>query len=132
MQLLSKYILYFAVILILIGIYIPHAPNKWISTNGIISKVSNQHDVVNTKHGLTEVETHTEVVYSVDKQLYTTNINVIRAQPVQVGNALRIEYDEYDIIRQNWKIPTSKQFIFYGISLLLIVLYLRHKFNSTP
>ena len=112
--------LYASFVFVLYGLYLKRKREKyWIKTNGIINKVKTGDTIINDCKGgkITEVISYADVVYTTKNNDYiTTNVKVSRSIPLQIGNTVKLEYNEYDM-NNNIKYD---EVVIFGVLLILI------------
>ena len=118
--------MYIGMFCIFYGIFLKYEKQQWINTNSIVTKVKVKDTIINNINGIeiSEINSNADVIYKINDEIHQTNINVVKNQPLQIGNVIPIQYNNNDIKRKNQNIPHFKYWITYGCILLLIASYL--------
>lgn len=121
-----KHFLYSAICAILYGFFLKYEKPDWKTAKSLVTRVKVKDTVINNVNGLeiSEIQSNADVIYKIDDKIHTTNINVTKNQPLQIGNSVPIQYNLNNMKRIENNIPESKYWFVFGIVLLLISLYI--------
>ena len=127
-----KLFLYSAICSILYGFFLKYEKPDWKTTKSLVTKVKVNDTVINNVNGLeiSEIQSNADVIYKIDDNIHTTNINVTKNQPLQIGNTVPIQYNLNNLNRIEKNIPDKKYWFLFGVLLLLISIYLYKKTES--
>ena len=124
-----KFFLYSGVCSIFYGVFLKCEKEDWRSAKSIVTRIKVNNTVINNINGLeiSEIESNADVVYKINDKIYTTNINVTKNQPLQIGNTVPLQYNLNKIKRSEKNIPNPKYWFLFGIVLLVISLCIFQK-----
>lgn len=111
------------------GLFLKYEKNNWINTKSIVRNVTSNDTIITEVNGLdiSEIESNADVVYKINDDIYINNINVIKNQPLQLGNVIPIKYDKNIIDRKEKGIPNKKYWNTMGSIFIILGLYLYSK-----
>ena len=127
-----RYFIYTSIICLLYSYYLKNELKyNWKEVKSIVKHAKVNEPIMQLINGInvTEMESNADVIYKINNEIKTGNVNVTRSQPVQVGNVIKIKYNENDRKRLEKKIPSHQEFFTFGIFLLIIgtIIYLKNK-----
>jgi len=127
-----KHFLYSAICSILYGLFLKYEKPDWKTAKSIVTKVKVNDTVINNINGLeiSEIQSNADVIYKIEDKLHTTNVNVTKNQPLQIGNTVPIQYNLNNLKRIESSIPEKKYWFLFGVVLLFISLFLYKRADS--
>jgi hypothetical protein len=120
-----KLFLYIGIFTLCYGIFLKNEKQDLICVKSIVKNVKRKDTVINNINGLeiSEIQSNADVIYKLGDDVYETNINVTKNQPVQVGNVIDIQYNQNEVKRKEKGIPHYKYWISYSIIMLSFSLF---------
>ena len=127
-----KHFLISSICSIFYGLFLKYEKPDWKTAKSIVTKVKVNDTVINNINGLeiSEIQSNADVIYKIEDKLHTTNVNVTKNQPLQIGNTVPIQYNLNNLKRIERNIPETKYWFLFGFVLFFISLCLYKRADS--